>query len=93
MTLLSLLSASDVQKQLADTVRRKRKMMKYSRPVLSQCSTVPVATIKKFETTGQISLRQFILLWQCVDKLENLVLLTHQVKEHPKTIDDVLNND
>jgi len=93
MTLLSLLSAADVQKQLADAVRCKRKKMKYSRPILSKCSTVPVATIKKFETTGQISLRQFILLWQCVDSLENLAALTTQADPLPKTIDDVLKND
>jgi len=93
MTLLSLLSASDVQKRLAASVRQKRKLMKYSRPALSKCSTVQVATIKKFETTGQISLRQFILLWQCVDKLENLVALSKLEEVLPKTIDDVLKND
>jgi len=93
MTLLSLLSAADIQKRLAASVRQKRKIMKYSRPALSKCSTVPVATIKKFETTGQISLRQFILLWQCVDKLENLAALTKPKEVLPKTIDDVLKND
>lgn len=90
--MLSLLTSSDVQEKLALSIRAKRKEMKLSRPALSQLSTVPASTIKKFETTGQISLRQFILLWQCVDRLEKLVALTDEPDSKPKTIDDVLNS-
>lgn len=93
MFLLSLLSASDVQQQLAETVRCKRKRMKLSRDALAERSTVPAATIKKFETTGQISLRQFILLWQCVDRLDNLVTLVTLVTQpepDPRSIEEVL---
>lgn len=90
MSLLTILSATDVQKKLAVSVREKRKQLKFSRPALSKISTVPVATIKKFETTGQISLRQFILLWQCVDSLDNMIQLTKEVESPPKTISEVL---
>ena len=90
MALLSLLSATDVQQQLSESVRHKRKMMKLSRPALAERSTVPAATIKKFETTGQISLRQFILLWQCVDRLENIAALTKETEHTPLTIAEVL---
>ena len=87
MTLLSLLSCADVQQQLAESVRQKRKQMKLSRRLLAERSTVPAATIKKFETTGKISLRQFILLWQCVNRLENLSVLTKQAQHAPRSID------
>lgn len=90
MTLLSLLSSADVQQQLAESVRHKRNQMKLSRRLLAERSTVPAATIKKFETTGQISLRQFILLWQCVDRLENLSALTNEAPRAPRSIDEVL---
>ena len=90
MSLLSILSATDVQKKLAESVREKRKQLKFSRPALSKISTVPIATIKKFETTGQISLRQFILLWQCVDSLEKLVQITQKTESKPQTISEVL---
>ncbi len=90
MTLLSILSATDVQKNLAAFVQRKRKQLKLSRPSLAKRSTVPVATIKKFETTGQISLRQFILLWQCVDSLQSLNELTQEVEKKPRSIKEVL---
>jgi ribosome-binding protein aMBF1 (putative translation factor) len=69
MPTFSLITANDVQQQLAQAVRKKRKQLKLSRDALAKKSTVPASTIKKFETTGQISLRQFILLWQCVDSL------------------------
>ncbi len=90
MSLFSLLTANDVQQQLAQAVRHKRKQLKLSRNALAELSTVPVSTIKKFETTSQISLRQFILIWQCVDSLENLAELCKEPTLSPTTIDEVL---
>ena len=90
MSLLSILSATDVQKELSASVRIKREQLKLSRPALAERSTVPIATIKKFETTGQISLRQFILLWQCVDNLEALEELTQEKEKKPRSINEVL---
>lgn len=90
MNRLLLLTATDVQRQLADAVRRQRKQRKLSRQALAECSTVPAATIKRFETTGQISLRQFILLWQCVDRLERLAELSGTSERKPRSIDEVL---
>jgi transcriptional regulator with XRE-family HTH domain len=88
--LLSLLTANDTQQQLAQAIRHKRKLKKLSRNALAELSTVPASTIKKFETTSQISLRQFILLWQCVDSLENLAALTKEAEHKPTSIDEVL---
>ena len=90
MAILSLFTASEVQQQLAESVRKKRKLLKLSRNALAEKSTVPASTIKKFETTSQISLRQFILLWQCVDSLDNLVSLTKETDYQPSSIDEVL---
>jgi ribosome-binding protein aMBF1 (putative translation factor) len=90
MQRLSLLSAADVQQQLADNIRHKRKALKLSREALAVKSTVPAPTIKKFETTGQISLRQFVLLWQCVDELERLADLCKPEPAEPRSIDEVL---
>ncbi len=90
MTLISLYSPSDVQYRLAQAVKVKRKQMKLSRQALAERSTVPASTIKKFEVSGQISLRQFILLWQCVDSLDSLLAITEESQLHPRSIDDVL---
>ena len=90
MPRLSLFSAYDVQQKLAKTVRQRRKQLKLSRQALAERSTVPAPTIKKFETTGQISLRQFILLWQCVDDLGRLLELSKTSAQEPRSIEDVL---
>ncbi|HBS27742.1 MAG TPA: transcriptional regulator [Gammaproteobacteria bacterium] len=90
MSGLSLFTPSDVQQQLADVIRKKRKQLKLSRSALAEKSTVPASTIKKFETTSQISLRQFILLWQCVESLDSLMRLTKEADYQPRSIDEVL---
>ncbi|MDP2227792.1 MAG: XRE family transcriptional regulator [Moraxellaceae bacterium] len=90
MARLALLSPADIQQQLADAVRSRRKALKLSRDELAARSTVPAPTIKKFETTGQISLRQFILLWQSVDSLEPLATLATATPPVPASIEDVL---
>lgn len=87
---ISLLSSADVQQQLADTVREKRKALRLSRDALAERSTVPAPTIKKFELTGQISLRQFLLLWQSVDTLETLAAVCQPSRPQPRSIDEVL---
>jgi len=90
--MLSLLSGRDVQEALAGYVQQRRKALKWSRAALAERSTVPASTIKKFETTGQISLRQFLLLWQSVDELQRIQGLTldAEQKPAPRTLAEVL---
>lgn len=88
--LLSLLTSNDIQEQFADTIKRKRKEQKLSRQALAEKSTVPASTIKKFETTSQISLRQFILLWQSLDSLDKLAELCKETPKTPTSIEEVL---
>lgn len=90
MNLLSLLSVTDVQHNLALFVRAQRKRLKLSRQRLAERSNVPAATIKKFETTGQISLRQLLLIWQSIDQLERFNALCQTKSSPPTTIDEVL---
>ena len=89
-----LLDEADVQSALAAYLRRLRRQKKGSRQALAERSTVPAATIKKFELTGQISLRQFLLLWQCLDDLRRLFALTEKPQNPlPVTIAEVLDDD
>jgi hypothetical protein len=93
MTKFSLLSASDVQQSLCEWLISQRKGSKLSRENLARRSTVPASTIKKFETTGQISLRQFVLLWQTLDELKRLNDLSKlelNIKRQPLSIKEVL---
>lgn len=81
---------ADAQMQLAAAVRRRRESRRLSRDGLARLSTVPVPTIKRFETTGEISLRQFILLWHCLEGLTGLVALATERPEPPRSIEEVL---
>lgn len=69
---LSLLTDIDVSRAFATHLRKRREKEKWSREHLAERSTVPASTIKKFELQGKISLRQLLLLWQCLDDLNNL---------------------
>ncbi|WP_237697792.1 transcriptional regulator [Actinobacillus pleuropneumoniae] len=57
---------------------------------LAERSAVPEATIRHFETTYQISLRQFLALWLVLDKMDRLVELTKEYPQLPRTIAEVL---
>ena len=87
---LSFTTPADVQRQLAAAVRGRRRSRRLSRAALERLSTVPASTIKRFETSGEISLRQFILLWQCVDDLASLAELAAERPAAPRSIDEVL---
>ncbi|MYE13427.1 MAG: helix-turn-helix domain-containing protein [Gammaproteobacteria bacterium] len=89
-SLLSLLTATDVQHRLARFLRDRRREHRLSRRVLAERSTVPASTIKRFETTGQVSLRQFLLLWQCLDDLGRVAALGDAPEVAPRTIEEVL---
>ena len=90
MKALSLTTPAEVQRQLAAALRQRRKRRGLSRAALAGLSTVPASTIKRFETTGQISLRQFLLLWQCVDDLAGLAALAAERPPMPRSIEEVL---
>lgn len=95
MKRLQLVSPADVQENLAGFLRLERKKQKLSREALAERSGVPASTLKKFELTGQISLRQFLLLWQCLDDLGRLQALIQPRSEkttEPQTLDEVLNS-
>lgn len=84
----------DTQHALANYLKSQRKQAKLSREALAQKSGVPAPTIKRFETTGQISFRQFLKLWLCLDDIERLYDLTKpQSPSLPTSIDEVLSRE
>lgn len=90
-----LLTDVDVRRNLAEYLRKRRKALGLSREALSGRSTVSASTLKKFETTGQISLRQFLLLWESLDSLERINALTREPAAGarvPASIEEVLND-
>jgi hypothetical protein len=83
-----LYTASEVQLEIAHKAKKRRKWLKYSREKASSLSGVPSATIRKFEDTGEISLRQFLMLLQAYGDLSTM----DKGFENPpaKTMDELL---
>ncbi|AYC21088.1 hypothetical protein DZA65_04256 [Dickeya dianthicola] len=68
-----------------------RKHRKLSVDTLARQSGVPNSTIRKFEAMGNISLRQFLMLYEVLGNLNDLNTLTHQAYT-PTSIEEVLKN-
>lgn len=91
---LHFLDANEVQLAMASYLRKRREAARLTRAALAQRSLVPSPTIKKFETSGQISLRQLLLLWQSLDDLQRLFDLTRtDIKAMPQSIEEVLRDE
>jgi transcriptional regulator with XRE-family HTH domain len=88
---LSLLSPFDVQLALSQFVKTTRKSQGYSVKAFCEKTGVPDSTIRQFEKTGEISLRQFLMIYSEVGKLTDIQQLTQ--KSHiPNSLDEVINN-
>ena len=73
---------------MATALRKQRKARKHSRQKAAEFSGVPSATLRRFEATGEISLRQFLMLCATYGDL------THANKLFPEpgpvTMDELL---
>lgn len=83
-----LLIPGEVQTKLANSLKNARLERTHSRAKAAKLTGVPESTLKSFERTGQISLRQFLMLCHVYGDLSATELLFPQ-KQH-RTIEDVL---
>lgn len=85
------MSPFDVQLELSQFVKKNRKNIGLSVKSLSKKSGVPDSTIRKFEKTGEISLRQFLILYGEIGTLSDIQQLTKKANT-PRSLDEVINN-
>ncbi|MGM0482169.1 MAG: helix-turn-helix domain-containing protein [Pseudomonadota bacterium] len=88
---LSLKTAHDVQGELKVLLRQRRRESGMTVEALSERSGVPYGTIRKFERSGNISLRQFLMLVEALGDLDLLLSLTER-EAMPSSIEEVLKN-
>ncbi len=72
---MDLVSPQQVQLDLAERVRRRRKELGWSRKALAARAGVALETLKLFEVTGKIALTRLILLASavgCMDQFDQL---------------------
>lgn len=77
-----------MQDYLAAVLRQRRRARKHSRKKAAEVSGVPAPTIRRFETTGEISLRQFLMLCARYGDLKRAEALFPE--PGPTTMDELL---
>ncbi len=66
---INILTPPEVEKLLADRFKSLRLQARYKRTTLARRAGVTVASLKRFETTGQISLKNLLRLAHALDRL------------------------
>ena len=79
---------SEIQRSLSTSFRTARKFRKHSRKEASIRSGVPEATIRRFEDTGEISLRQLLML--CDVYGSHLTADSLFPKPEPQSMDELI---
>lgn len=88
--MISFITASQAQKQLAINVRLRRLELDLTQQGLAQRSGVPLPTLRKFEQKGVISLEGFLKLQMVLGGLEKLIKSTEPEPLQFASIDEVL---
>lgn len=88
MYIFEPISASDIQKSLSADCRARRLEKNMSQKRLSQISGVPLATLQRFEHTGEISLSSFLKIGRALGYAQELL----EVMSKPKyeSLDDMV---
>lgn len=88
--MISLISVSQAQKKVSENVRDRRLAMELTQEGLAERSGVPLATLRKFEQKGVISLESLLKLLMVVGGLEDAIQALKPTKPNFTSIDDVL---
>lgn len=70
---VSFLTATNAQQDISKAFLLARKAKKHGRAAASERSGVPEPTIRRFEDTGNISFRQFLMLTEAYGNLEGML--------------------
>jgi transcriptional regulator with XRE-family HTH domain len=88
--MISIITTAKAQKKLAESARARRLQMELTQEGLAERSGVALATLRKFERTGELSLGSFLKLHMVLGGLENILQATQVKEESFSSIDDVL---
>lgn len=88
--MISLISTTKAQQKIAEHVRERRLLMELTQEGLAERSGVPLATLRKFEQKGTISLESLLKLLMVVGGLEEIIDALKPLKPNFTSIDEVL---
>lgn len=86
-----LISITKAQKKVAERVQERRLLMELTQEGLAERAGVPLATLRKFEQKGAISLESLLKLLMVVGGMEELIDALKPSKTNFRSIDEVLN--
>jgi len=81
----------EMQEALKTKFRTKRKALKLTQKQLSIKSDVSLGSIKRFESSGQISLESLLKLALVLECLNDFEGVCCEVEEMPKSIGEIIN--
>lgn len=87
---MMVVSSERVLKKLAENARAQRLQLDLTQEGLAERSGVPLATLRKFEQKGGISLEAFLKLHMVLGNLENILKASQPSHETFSSIDAVL---
>ena len=80
---------SDIQDQLRQKFKTRRKQLGYTQTELSERSGVSLGSLKRFETSGQISLESFLKLAFILECLGEFEGVCNENEEIPKSLEEL----
>ena len=85
-----LISPLEGQRKLAEYIRARRLQLQLTQQGVAVRSGVPLATLRKFEQKGSISLEGFLKILMVVGGLEEVVSAAQPIQTSFSSIDEVL---
>ncbi|NET71414.1 MAG: helix-turn-helix transcriptional regulator [Sphaerospermopsis sp. SIO1G2] len=91
--MITLNSPNDTLGKIALLLKEQRLSANLTQAELSERTNVPLATIRKFERTGKISLESFVKLVFVLGLHEQLLAALKPDKTRPASLDELLKED
>lgn len=82
----------EVRKEIGERAKNFRKREKLTQAELAEKSGVSLASLKRFEQTGQVSLDSLLKIAFALDALDHFDQLFTQTRQLPKSLDEILKN-
>jgi hypothetical protein len=91
ISIVEIILPADIQRQIGSAAKAARLAQNHTRETAASLTGVPAPTLKVFENTGNISLKQLVLVCRTYGKLEPLLSLFEPVS--PQSLDDLIAGD
>jgi len=88
--IMLLITPTKALKKLAENTRQRRLDMELTQEGLAERSGVPLATLRKFEQKGLISLESFLKLLMVLGGIESIIKATQPQPTEFTSIDEVI---